>query len=241
MSAHTLSIVVPVYNESATVVQTVSSLKAFDWGMPLQLVVSDDGSTDDTVALLAPMHENGEILLVRNAERRGRGSAVRAGALHATGSIIAFHDADMEYAATDVRRAASFIISGQADAVMGSRVLGPRRTVMQYWRSVANRFVTLLSNAFTNLNLTDATTSCVVMRRDVWNRLDLVAAGFDADVEIVAALARSRVRIWEVPVSYEGRWRMQGRKSRRRDTGRRIWRIITSYWRGNGLLQRTQQ
>ncbi len=241
MTVTTLSIVMPVHNEAITIVQSIAALQAFDWGIPFDLIVVDDGSTDATAALLAPLAAAGKISLVRCDARRGRGAAVHAGAARATGSIIAFHDADMEYSAADLHRAISFIVAGRADAVIGSRVLGPRRSVMRYWRSMANRFVTLVSNALTNLNLTDATTHCVVVRREVWRSLNLVAPGFDADVELVAALARSRVRIWEVPVSYEGRWRTQGRKSRRRDTGLRIWRIITSHWRGNGLLQRTQQ
>ncbi len=240
MNPMTLSIVMPVYNEAETIVESVRTLHDFEWEMPFELIIVDDGSTDDTTRLLEPLAQADNISVVRCDGRRGRGVAARAGADRATGSLIAFHDADMEYDAADLHRAITFIVADKADAVIGSRVLGPRRTVMQYWRSTANRLVTLVSNAFTNLNLTDATTSCVVVRRDVWSRLNLVATGFDADVELVAALARSRVRIWEVPVSYHGRWRTEGRKSRRRDTGRRIWRIITSHLRGNGLLQRTQ-
>jgi len=112
--------------------------------------------------------------------------------------------------------------------------------VMQYWRAKAAGAITVLSNALTNLNLTDATTSCVAVRREHWDRVTLRADGFDVDVELIAALAHTGARIWEVPISYAGRYREEGRKSRRRHTVRRMWRVITSWWRRSTLLRESR-
>jgi glycosyltransferase involved in cell wall biosynthesis len=233
-----LSVVVPTHDEASTVVGTVAALRATEWPVPIEIVVVDDGSKDGTVAALGGLVESGAIRLISHPARLGRGAAVRSGVGAAAGEIIAIHDGDGEYSAEDLRYAVSFVLEGRADAVFGSRILGPGRSVVQYWRA---RAVTLLSNAFTNLNLSDATTSCVVIRSDVWHRLRLTADGFDFDVELIAALAQSGARIWEVPISYSYRYRGDGRKSRRRHTVRRMWRVIKSWLRRGTLLREGQQ
>ncbi len=234
-----LSIIVPSHDEAANIVTTVESLLAASTDVDAETIVVDDGSSDRTGELLAPLAEAGRIQLIRHAQRLGRGASIRRGAEAATGDILAFHDADGEYSPQDMYYAVSFIRDGRADAVYGSRTLGPGRSVMQYWRAKAAAMVTMVSNAFTNLNLTDATTSCVVVRTANWRRLVLAADGFDMDVELIAALARSGARIWEVPISYAGRYRADGRKSRRRHTLKRLWRVITT-WRRRGTLLREQ-
>jgi glycosyltransferase involved in cell wall biosynthesis len=236
-----LSIVVPAHDEAATIVATVESLRAVAWHPRVEIIVVDDGSTDGTAARLAPLAASGAVRLLGHPSRRGRGAALRTGVAAASGEILAFHDGDGEYSAEDLHYVIGFIQDGRADAVFGSRTLGPGRTVMQYWRARAAGAVTVLSNALTNLNLTDATTSCVALRRGYWDRLTLRAEGFDLDVELIAGLARAGARIWEVPVSYAGRYREDGRKSRRRHTVRRMWRVVTSWWRRGSLLRESGQ
>lgn len=235
MSA-SIGIVVPVHNEDATIVGTVRGILATDWGMPCEVMVVDDGSTHSADDLLRAAGL--DVGVIELPARSGRGAAIRKGAAVITGTLIGFHDGDSEYAPEDLQRLASFITRGDADVVIGSRHLGPGRSVMQYWRALGQRVVTWCSNALTDLNLTDATSSCVVMTREVWQRLELTADGFDIDVEIVAAVARSKVRIWEVPVTYAGRLREDGRKSRRRDVLRRLRRVIGSWRRGDRLLRK---
>lgn len=236
-----LSIIVPAHNEAATIGTTVAALVAASQPFRFEIIVVDDGSSDRTAEILAPLVAAGTIQLVSHPERRGRGASLRSGADAATGEILAFHDGDGEYSAEDMHYAIGFVRDGRADAVFGSRMLGPGRSVVQYWRARAAGAVTLLSNAFTNLNLSDATTSCVVVRTEYWRRLALVAEGFDLDVELIAGLARSGARIWEVPISYAGRYREDGRKSRRRHTVQRMWRIVRSWYRRETLLREIQQ
>lgn len=233
-----LGIVVPAFNEAPTIVDAVNTLVSTRWGMQFEVVVVNDGSRDDTAALLASSGFDPSLVKVIDLPMRsGRGAAIRQAATVVAGSIIAFYDADMEYSASDVQRLLGFISHGDADAVFGSRYLGPGRAVSPYWWSFGQRIVTLSSNAFTDLNLTDVTTSCLVVRREIWDRLELQADGFDVDVEIVAALARAGARIWEVPVEYAARRQIDGRKSRRRDFGRRLVRVFRSRLRGNRLLR----
>lgn len=235
-----LGIVIPAFNEHGTIVEAVQSLLQTEWGFPVQIVVVNDGSTDGTgERLLAAGFDHAVVRVVDMPCRSGRGAAIRRGAALVDGSLLAFFDADLEYAPTDLARLIGFITDGDADAVFGSRYLGPARAVVQYWRSFGQRLVTLWSNALTNLNLTDATTSALVVRRAVWDKLVLQADGHDIDVEILAALARAQVRIWEVPIEYAARRRMEGRKSRRRDVGYRLLRALRSRWRGDRLLQGT--
>lgn len=238
MSA-SIGIVVPTHNEDSTVVPTIRGLLAVEWGMPMEVLVVDDGSSQRTTNLLAGAGlDPDRVRVLEIPSRSGRGHAIRRGAAEVNGTLLAFQDADGEYSPADLQRLSTFITCGEADVVIGSRHLGPGRSVMQYWRAVGQRVVTWCSNAFTDLNLTDATSSCVVMTREVWQRLDLQADGFDIDVEIVAAVARAKVRVWEVPVEYAGRLRVDGRKSRRRDLIRRLRRVVSSRWRGDRLLRR---
>jgi glycosyltransferase involved in cell wall biosynthesis len=236
-----IDIVVPACDEGATLATAVEALLAVDWGMPATVIVVDDGSVEPAqAALTAGGVATAAVRVVVQPRRSGRGAAIRRGAQDGHGALLAFHDGDHEYAADDLRRLTTFITRGDADVVIGSRHLGPGRSVMQYWRALGQRLVTWCSNAFTDLNLTDATSSCVVMTREVWQRLALTADGFDIDVEMIAAVARARVRVWEVPVSYAGRLRVDGRKSRRRDVARRLRRVVGSWWRGDRLLRRAE-
>ncbi len=233
-----LGIVIPAFNERGTIVEVVQSLVETDWGFPVRIVVVNDGSDDGTAEkVLAAGFDRELVRVIDMPGRSGRGAAIRRGAAVVDGSLLAFFDADLEYSATDLARLIGFITERDADAVFGSRYLGPARAVVQYWRSFGQRLVTLWSNALTNLNLTDATTSALVLRRTIWEKLVLRADGHDIDVEILAALARAQVKIWEVPIEYAARRRVEGRKSRRRDVGYRLLRAFRSRWRGDRLLQ----
>src|SRR5690606_11950156 len=137
----------------------------------------------------------------------GRGAALRELATHARGRYLAWHFADLAYSTDDLANLLEYLRTDRADAVIGSRYLGPGRSVTPYWRARGHRLVTLLSNALTDLNLTDATSGCWVIRREVWQRLRLGATGIELEMQLIAGLARIGARVWEIPVQYDSRWR----------------------------------
>ena len=237
----TLAVVIPAHDEQPTIGEVIAEVLGADDEVGLEVIVVDDGSDDGTQHAIEEASRSERVRVVRHEQRLGRGAAVRAGIREATGDIVGFLDGDGEYSFRDLIRAASFIRDNKADAVIGSRLLEPGQSVLPYWRALGVRIVTLCSNALTNLNLTDATSACVVVRRELLERLVLRADSFDIDVELVAALAQSRARIWEIPVSYHARYRSEGRKSRRRHVIKRLARVIGSRRRGKSLLRESVQ
>ena len=211
-----LSVVVPAYNEEQTVEHVVRKLR--DLPLALEIIAVNDCSTDGTGAVLDRLKAAGQVdIVVHHPHNRGKGAALRSGFASATGTVVVVQDADLEYDPADLPALLEPIRRGQADAVFGSRFQGGPHRVLYFWHSVGNRVLTLLSNMFTNLNLTDMETCYKLIRADLVKRLPLTSDRFGFEVEITARLAQAGARIWELPISYSGRTYAEGKKITWRD------------------------
>jgi glycosyltransferase involved in cell wall biosynthesis len=210
-----LSIVMPAYNERATIQEIISRVLAVDLGdLQRELVIVDDGSTDGTREILAEYDGRPGVRVLLQPRNHGKGAAVARGLAESTGDLVIIQDADLEYEPAEYPQMLRAILDGEADVVYGSRFLGTPRghRVLYYWHSVGNRVLTLLSNAFTNLNLTDMETCYKAMTREIADALDLQSQRFGLEPEITCKVARLGARIWEVPITYHGRTYAEGKK-----------------------------
>ncbi len=222
-----LSVVIPAYNEIKTVEKLLRRVR--EVRLHLEVIVVDDGSTDGTRDLLQDLTDQGLIdVLVFQEVNQGKGAALRAGFERATGDIIAIQDADLEYDPLELPMLMEPILAGKADAVYGSRFLGGPHRVLFFWHMMGNRFLTLLSNMFTDLNLTDMETCYKVVQADLLKRLPLTANRFGFEPEVTARLARSQARIYEMPISYDGRSYAEGKKINWKDGVAAIYYILRS-------------
>ncbi len=222
-----ISIIVPIYNEIdylSKVIQRVQEVPLP--GINKELILVDDYSTDGTRELLASM-AGGNVRVFFQEHNQGKGAALRRGFSAATGEIILIQDADLEYDPADYPRLLAPLLDGRADVVFGSRFAGgePHR-VLYFWHALGNRFLTLLSNALTNLNLTDMECCYKVFRREILQQLTLEENRFGIEPELTAKVARLGCRIFEVGVSYAGRTYAEGKKIGWRDGVRAIWCIF---------------
>jgi glycosyltransferase involved in cell wall biosynthesis len=220
-----VSAVMPAFNEQATVERAVRRLR--EAPLNIEIVCVNDASTDATGEILERLHREAVVdRLLQHPQNRGKGAAVRSGIRAATGHVIVIQDADLEYDPNDLPALLEPIRLGKADAVFGSRFqAGPRR-VLYFWHSVGNKFLTLLSNMFTDLNLTDMETCYKMVRADLMRSLPLVSNRFGIEVELTARLAQAGARIWEVPISYSGRTYAEGKKIDWRDGMAALWHIL---------------
>ena len=220
-----LSVVMPVYNEEAHVATAIARVR----GVPLdlELICIDDASTDGTRAVLERLHRDGAIdtLLVQEVNQ-GKGAAVRRGIQAAVGDVIVIQDADLEYDPMEIPMMLQPIADGRADAVFGSRFLGGPHRVLYFWHRVGNGLLTLISNMFTDLNLTDMETCYKMARADLLKSLPLTANRFGIEPELTARLAQTRARIYEVPISYAGRTYAEGKKINWKDGIAAFWHIV---------------
>ncbi len=225
-----LSIVIPVYNEHATLEELVSRVLARDVGMAREVLLVDDGSTDGTRSLYPRILQRWptEDIRVQLQERnQGKGAALREGFARATGDIVLIQDADLEYDPQDYPKLLAPILDGKANVVYGSRFVGSQaKRVLFFWHMVGNRLLTLLSNALTNLNLTDMETCYKVFRSDVIRSFQIRSNGFTVEPELTAKVARGRWRIYEVGISYAGRDYSEGKKITWVDGLRALWAIF---------------
>ncbi len=222
-----LSVVMPVYNEAGTVAEMVKLVLA---QRPVQqLVIVDDASTDGTAEVLRSLAaQEARVTLVRQARNPGKGAALRTGFTHATAPMVIVQDADLEYDPAEYFRVLNPIMLGKADVVFGSRFLGGEggHRVLYFWHALGNRALTTLSNMVTNLNLTDMETGYKAFRREVLQRLTLRENRFGVEPEITAKVARLRVRVYEVAISYHGRTYAEGKKIGWRDGLYAVWCIV---------------
>jgi glycosyltransferase involved in cell wall biosynthesis len=222
-----LSVVMPVYNEERTVAASISRVREVP--LDIELICIDDGSADGTRTVLERLRDSGAIdTLILQPENRGKGAAVRRGIDAATGDVLVIQDADLEYDPQDLPALLDPIVTGRADAVFGSRFAGGPHRVLYFWHSVGNGFLTLVSNMFTDLNLTDMETCYKMVRTDLMKSLPLKTQRFGIEPELTARLAQSRARIYEVPISYHGRTYAEGKKINWRDGVAAFWHIVRS-------------
>jgi glycosyltransferase involved in cell wall biosynthesis len=220
-----VSVVMPVYNEEATVARVLR--RVLDGGIAREIVVVDDGSTDRTVAEVASV-EDPRVRFLKHDRNRGKGAALRTGFEAATGDILVVQDADLEYDPADYPALLGPILDGKADAVYGSRFLGGPHRVLLFWHYQGNRFLTLLSNMITNLNLTDMETGAKAFRTETLRKITLKQDRFGFEPEVTAKLARIGARIFETPVSYAGRTYAEGKKITWRDALEVPWVLLRS-------------
>ncbi len=221
-----LSVVMPCFNERATIDEIVE--RVLDSPHTGQLLIVDDGSTDGTRDILARLDDE-RVHVILQPENRGKGAALRRGFAKATREFVIVQDADLEYDPADYDLMLEPLIQGDADVVYGSRLQSSRpRRVLYFWHSVGNRMLTLLSNMFTDLNLSDMETCFKAFRLEVVQSLDLVEDRFGIEPEITAKVAGAGWRVWEVGISYSGRTYADGKKIGWRD-GFEAVRCIVQY------------
>lgn len=221
-----VSVVIPCYNERGTIAEILQAVRSSGVS-ELEIVVVDDCSTDGTRELLETrLHEQADIILY-HSKNQGKGAALRTGFGAATGDVVIIQDADLEYDPQEYHLLLDPILAGKADVVYGSRFLGGRaHRVVYFWHMVGNRFLTLLSNMLTNLNLTDIETCYKAFRREALAGLVIEEDRFGFEPEITAKIAKSGCRLYEVGISYSGRTYEEGKKIGWRDGVRAIYAIV---------------
>ncbi len=218
-----ISVVIPVFNERDTIAEILSRVRRALDGKDSELVVVDDGSTDGTREALRSI---AGIRLIEHEQNQGKGAALRTGFAAANGDVVIVQDADLEYDPRDYPKLLEPIEDGRADVVFGSRFLGGPHRVLFFWHYLANKLLTWLSNVFTNLNLSDMETGYKVFRRPVLERIHIRSDRFNFEPEITAKVAKTRCRVYEVPISYSGRTYDEGKKIGWRDGLSALWTII---------------
>jgi dolichol-phosphate hexosyltransferase len=221
-----LTLLMPVYNEAATIEVAIQSVLDTDFEVDgMELIVIDDGSTDETRAVLEAGGWDDRVRVLHRAENRGKGAAIRTGLREARGSYCAIIDADLEYSPADIARLLEPLRAGEADAVFGVRGFAAHSSY-SFWFVVGNKALTLVANVLYNSWLSDIMTCHKVMPTELFRALGLREAGFGIEPEITARLLRAGVRIYEVPVSYRARSREEGKKLRGVDGVRVLWTLL---------------
>ncbi len=221
-----ISVVIPCYNEASTIETLLEAVRASE--IPhKEILVVDDGSTDGTREKLRLLEGQPDLRVIFHERNQGKGAALRTGFQAATGDVVIVQDADLEYDPKEYPKLLAPIRAGKADVVYGSRFAGGEsHRVLYFWHYAANKLLTLFSNMFTNLNLTDMETCYKAFRREVIQKIDLREERFGFEPEITAKVARMGCRIYEVGISYSGRTYAEGKKIGWRDGLRAIWCIV---------------
>ena len=220
-----LTVVMPVYNEADHIEKIVAAVLAVP--VEKELIIVDDCSGDGTRDRLAALSKTPGVRVLLHDVNRGKGAALRTGFAAASGDLVLVQDADLEYDPQEYPKLLAPILAGKADVVFGSRFVGGEsHRVLYFWHSVGNRFLTLLSNMFTNLNLTDMETCYKVFRREILGKITLREDRFGFEPEITAKVAKLKCRIYEVGISYSGRTYEEGKKIGWKDGVRALWCIV---------------
>lgn len=217
-----ISVIIPVYNERTTILEVLKRVRGVDFEK--EIIIVDDGSTDGTWELLE--QDKDDVILLRHEVNRGKGAAIRTALPHVHNRIVIIQDADLEYDPADYPNLVRPIVEGKADVVYGSRFLGGPQRVLFFWHSVGNKLLTLFSNMFTDLSLTDMENGYKVFRAEVIKGLRLKSNRFGFEPEVTAKIARGGYRIYEVPIFYYGRTYHEGKKITWKDGLTALYHIV---------------
>ena len=216
-----LSILMPVYNEAATVATVVKRVLDVEYPCEVELVAVDDGSRDDSAALLEAV-DDPRLRLVRHDRNRGKGAAIRTAAQAAAGDYMIIMDADLEYSPEEIPKLVEVVLKGEAEVVYGTRSFGSH-TAYSFWYVMGNKTVTLAANIQFDAWLSDVETCFKLMPLDLYRSLDVRSAGFGMEAEVTGKLLRRRIRPYEVPISYRARSREEGKKLTWKDGVEALW------------------
>ncbi|MBP8626827.1 MAG: glycosyltransferase family 2 protein [Syntrophorhabdales bacterium] len=225
-----LSIIIPVFNEIKTISEIIKRVALLSYDK--EIIIIDDGSTDGTRAYLEEIRQKGiddglgRLKIIFHKKNMGKGAAIRTGLRYATGDIVIIQDADLEYDPRDYPVLLEPILEDRADVVYGSRFLGGPHRVLYFWHYIGNKIITILSNMFTDLNLTDMETGYKIFRRDAVKDIEIRSNRFGFEPEITAKIAKKGLRIYEVPISYYGRSYQEGKKITWRDGLKAVFTIL---------------
>ena len=229
-----LSVIIPCYNEQGTIASLIAMVQASPWVQ--EIIVVDDGSQDKSREILEAISDP-QVRVIMHTVNQGKGAALRTGFSHATAEFVIVQDADLEYDPSEYPLVLEPLLDNRADVVFGSRFLSGRpHRVLYFWHSLGNRFLTLMSNMFTDLNLTDMETCYKCFRREVIQAIDIEEDRFGFEPEITAKLAKLRLRIYEVGISYSGRTYDEGKKIGWRDGVRAVYCIVRYSKVGDKLI-----
>ncbi len=218
----TLSILMPVYNEHATLQACLDLVLKSPY--PSEIIIVDDGSTDGTRQILAGL-KNTKVRVIMHDHNQGKGAAVRTALSHAKSDYVLIQDADLEYDPEDYERLLKPIVAGKAEVVYGSRFTGEHRDML-FWHSVGNKFLSLMTNILYNTTLSDMETCYKLMKRDIIKDIKLRSRRFDFEPEITAKILKKGIKIYEVPISYAGREFAEGKKITWRDGFVALWTLV---------------